>query len=39
MEMSVDCKMEVTYLLLFYGAFVVLMEGKGQTYTKPTSAD
>lgn len=39
MEISVACKMEVTYLLLFYGAFVVLMEGKGQTYTKATSAD
>lgn len=31
--------MKVTYLLLFYGVFVVLMEGKGQTYTKETSAD
>lgn len=33
------CKMKVTYLLLFYGVFVVLMEGKGQTYTKATLAD
>lgn len=33
------CKMKVTYLLLFYGVFAVLMEGKGQTYTKENSAD
>ena len=31
--------MKVTYLLLFYGVFVVLMQGKGQTYTKETLAD
>lgn len=31
--------MKVSYLLLFYGVFVVLMEGKGQTYTEETLAD
>lgn len=38
-EISVACKMKVSYLLLFYGVFVVLMEGKGQTYTEETLAD
>lgn len=33
------CQMKVTYLLLFYGVFVVLMESKGQIYTKETLAD
>lgn len=32
-------KMKVTYLSLFYGVCVVLMESKGQTYTEETLAD
>lgn len=31
--------MKVIFLLLLFGVFVVLMEGKGQTYAKETLAD
>lgn len=38
-KVNVVCKMKVIFLLLLFRVFVVLMEGKGQTYTKETLAD
>lgn len=38
-KVNVVCKTKVIFLLLLFGVFVVLMEGKGQTYTKETLAD
>lgn len=33
------CKIKVIFLLLLFVVFFVLMEGKGQTYTKETLPD
>lgn len=38
-KVNVVCKMKVIFLLLLIRVFFVLMEGKGQTYTKETSPD
>lgn len=38
-KVNVVCKMKVIFLLLFVMVFFILIEGKGQTYTKETLPD